>query len=46
MIGAFWGMNTGVPFEGEQWGFWVVIGISVLVCAVAGIVLWKKKFLK
>lgn len=46
MIGAFWGMNTGVPFEGESWGFWVVIGISVVVCAVAGIVLWKKRFLK
>ena len=46
MIGAFWGMNTGVPFEGESWGFWVVIGISVVVCLVAGIVLWKKRFLK
>ena len=46
MIGAFWGMNTGVPFEGETWGFWVVIGISVVVCLIAGIVLWKKRFLK
>ncbi len=46
MIGAFWGMNTGVPFEDESWGFWVVIGISVVVCLVAGIVLWKKRFLK
>ena len=46
MIGAFWGMNTGVPFEGESWGFWVVIGISVVVCLIAGILLWKKKFLK
>ena len=46
LIAAFWGMNTGVPFEGESWGFWVVIGISVLVCIVAGILLWKKRFLK
>ncbi len=46
MIGAFWGMNTGVPFEDEIWGFWVVISISVVVCLVAGIVLWKKRFLK
>lgn len=46
MIGAFWGMNTRVPFEGETWGFWVVIGISVVVCLIAGIVLWKKRFLK
>ena len=46
MIGAFWGMNTGVPVEGETWGLWVVIGISVVVCLIAGIVLWKKRFLK
>ena len=46
MIGAFWGMNTGVPFEGETGGCWVVIGISVVVCLIAGIVLWKKRFLK
>ena len=46
MIGAFWGMNTGVPFEGQMWGFWVVIGISIFVCLIAGIVLWKKRFLK
>ena len=46
LIAAFWGMNTGVPFEGESWGFWVVIGISVLVCIAAGILLWKKRFLK
>ena len=46
LIAAFWGMNTGVPFEGESWGFWVVIGISVVVCIAAGIVLWKKRFLK
>ncbi len=46
MIGAFWGMNTGVPFEGESWGFWVVIGISVVICIIAAIILWKKKLLK
>lgn len=46
MIGAFWGMNTGVPFEGKIWGFWVVIGISVLLCGVITLVLWKKRMLK
>lgn len=46
MIGSFWGMNTGVPFQGEQWGFWVVIGLSVVICTVIAIVLWKKKMLK
>jgi magnesium transporter len=46
MIGAFWGMNTGVPFEGKQWGFWVVIGICVVICVILAIILWKKKMLK
>ena len=46
MIGAFWGMNTGVPFEGKTWGFWVVIGISAVICIIVAIFLWKKKMLK
>lgn len=46
MIGAFWGMNTGVPFEGKSWGFWVVIGISAVICIIVAIFLWKKKMLK
>lgn len=46
MIGSFWGMNTGVPFQNELWGFWVVIGISVVICIAITVVLWKKKMLK
>ncbi len=46
MIGSFWGMNTGVPFEGKQWGFWVVLGINVVICIIMLIILWKKKMLK
>jgi hypothetical protein len=30
-------MNVGVPFEGKAWGFWVVIGISVVVTAVVSV---------
>lgn len=46
MIAAFWGMNTGVPWGGEPWGFWIVIGIAVVITLVTGIILWKKKMLK
>ena len=46
MIGSFWGMNTGVPFQNEPWGFWVVIGLSVVICVVIAIILSKKKMLK
>lgn len=46
MIAAFWGMNTGVPFEGKSWGFWVVIAINIVICIVMLIILYKKKLLK
>ena len=46
MIAALWGMNTGVPFEGKLWGFWVVVGINVLICIALIIVFIKKKMRK
>ena len=35
LIASLWGMNVGVPFEGKLWGFWVIIGLCVVVTAVA-----------
>ncbi len=46
MIAAFWGMNTGVPFSDKNWGFWVVIGISIVILIIILIIMWKKKMLK
>ena len=46
MIAALWGMNTGVPFEGKLWGFWVVVGINIAICIALIIVFIKKKMLK
>ena len=46
MIGALWGMNTGVPFEGKLWGFWVVVGINIVVCIAMLIILAKKNMFK
>ena len=37
LVASLWGMNVGVPFEGQWWGFWVVIGISVAVTAVVSV---------
>lgn len=37
LIASLWGMNVGVPFEGNLWGFWVVIGISVVITVVVSI---------
>lgn len=34
LIASLWGMNVDVPFEGLPYGFWIVIGISVVITAV------------
>ena len=43
MIASFFGMNTGVPWQGELYGFYIVIGISVVICAIVGAVVIKRK---
>lgn len=43
MIAAFFGMNTGVPWEGEIAGFWIVIAISTIICIVTGALMFKSR---
>lgn len=43
MIAAFWGMNTGVPWEGKLYGFWIVVGISIAICLVLGLFMFKNR---
>ena len=45
LIASFWGMNTGVPFEGQSWGFWVVLGISIVISLVPAVFLHRKTLL-
>ena len=43
MISGFFGMNVPVPFAGIGWaGFYLILGISLLIC-IGSIVLLKKK---
>lgn len=44
LIFSLWGMNTGVPFGGQSWGFYVVIGIAIIPTVIFGIYLAKKNF--
>ena len=37
LIASLWGMNVPVPFEGNVWGFWIVIGIAVVISVVAAV---------
>jgi len=42
LIAAFWGMNVGVPWQGNIMGFVFVGAISIVATGVAFIWLWKK----
>lgn len=46
LIASFWGMNTGVPFEGKSWGFWIVLGIALVLTGACGFFLIKDKSIR
>ncbi len=44
LFASLWGMNvTGLPFENTPGGFWIVLGISLVVSMAAFVLLWRKK---
>ncbi len=43
IFASFWGMNVAVPFENTGYGFYLVLGISVIAAIAAFVMLWKKK---
>ncbi len=46
LFASFWGMNTGVPFEGKEYGFYIVLAISVVVASVVGYFITRYNNLK
>ncbi len=43
MVSSFFGMNTGVPWEGSPLGFWIVVGIALGLSGLVAALLWRKK---
>lgn len=43
IFASLWGMNTGVPFQGQLYGFFVVVAISLVACVVAYLLLRKNE---
>lgn len=43
MVSSFFGMNTGVPWEGTMHGFYIVLGIALALSGIVAIILWRKK---
>lgn len=43
MIASFWGMNVPVPFADSPFGFFGLVGVSLVLTVIGSIVLGKKK---
>ena len=43
LFASLWGMNVGVPFQNNPFGFWIVIGITIVASLLAFTVLWRRK---
>ena len=43
LFASLWGMNVGVPFQNNPYGFWIVIGITLIASLAAFTVLWRRK---
>lgn len=45
MVSSLWGMNVPVPFQYVPTGFYIVLGIALVITAIVALVLWRKKML-
>lgn len=43
LISGMWGMNVPVPFAEHEYGFFIVVGFALLISALAGFLLWKRR---
>jgi len=43
IFASLWGMNVGVPFQQNPFGFWIVLGIAILASIAVFFILWHKK---
>lgn len=43
-ISGFFGMNVGVPFEGEAIGFWIVMAVTIIVSGLVFYLFQKKRW--
>lgn len=43
MVFSMWGMNVPVPFADAQYGFWIVVGISLVMSGLMAYIMIRKK---
>ncbi|MBQ2712334.1 MAG: magnesium transporter CorA family protein [Clostridia bacterium] len=42
LIASLWGMNVNVPWQNNEWGFWIVVGIIVVITTVVSVILFNR----
>jgi magnesium transporter len=45
LLASVYGMNVGLPFEGQPWAFAFVVGLALAVSGVVGVIFWRKDWL-
>jgi len=45
IIGSYWGMNVPVPFAGNPYGFYIVIGVSLLIAILTYLIFKRRNML-
>lgn len=45
ITGSLWGMNTPVPMEHNDFGFIIIVVISIIISVIVAFWLWKKDYL-
>jgi magnesium transporter len=45
IISSFYGMNVGLPLADHPLAFLVLVGLSILISCMIGLILWKKHWL-
>ena len=47
IVASLWGMNVGgIPFAGNPFGFWLVLGVAVILAVIAFFFMYKKRMFK
>ena len=46
IFSSLWGMNVPVPFQNSPFGFWIVLGISVVVAGASFVLMYKKRMFR
>lgn len=45
LIASIWGMNVAVPFQNQSFGFWLLLGVSLVISLISIVIMSRRKML-